>query len=749
MGMLATLRDWFGPVQDPVIVDRAVMQPLDTRASLSGMIPGWSSGRPTWPTDSVLVLTRDGYRKCVTAFACINIIADAVAEATLRVWLDQGAGKRDEIVDHPLRQLLQRPNPTMSEAEFLVSVVRIAGIAGYCVVEKIRSARGNVVQLGILRPDYVKPILRDQKPPDWEYTVPGEKPAILAAEDAVVFTYMDSPYLEVTGDTPLRAIIREAGILNELTDVVKLTLERGGMPQIALVVDPPREGEILLDLTDEDREVIRQQFIAKYTGYHNWAGPAIIEGMRVEKISFNLNELAYTDLRDGIDLEVCRAFRVPPPVVQVMAGLETSYGQLLEQSMKLLQMYTANPLRRRLDGALTRSLLPEFETRPNADLGFDTSDVDALQEDEDQVHTRAREDLRASGLTIDEFRQTTGQVPLNNEIGRSLLIPFNMILTPVDRPLAPPPTATPPEDEPPDDPPDDDEARAYDPAAPRIVTRDGRRYVNERALSPVERRAIAQVVGAHRGAILGLAKVVEPKIAAYLDEQKARVIAALTGERAVTWFAGEEQRRLFIEHREEELATRAIEELDWQHEEDELLRILRAWLDTVGETAFAEAAALLDQEIAWDVANPYITELIDLLGREVTRVTETTRADIERVVIEALTEGTSMPDLAEKLKGLYEETYNGRSMTIARTESQLAYNVASQKAYEASGVVSEAQLHDNSQHSEDYGASDGLSCADRNGLIIPVSRISHHAAAEHPNGTMAVSPIVQPLEAES
>ena len=45
-------------------------------------------------------------------------------------------------------------------------------------------------------------------------------------------------------------------------------------------------------------------------------------------------------------------------------------------------------------------------------------------------------------------------------------------------------------------------------------------------------------------------------------------------------------------------------------------------------------------------------------------------------------------------------------------------------------------------HDEDYGASDGLSCAERNGLIVPLGAVDIHIAAEHPNGTLAIAPVL-------
>src|SRR5690606_36003542 len=163
----------------------------------------------------------------------------------------------------------------------------------------------------------------------------------------------------------------------------------------------------------------------------------------------------------------------------------------------------------------------------------------------------------------------------------------------------------------------------------------------------------------HRASVVRLAELLEPQIAAYLDEQKGRVIKAITGSRSS------------VLTNTRPVNTRAIEELDWDRAADELLRILQAWRDSGGAAAFKEASTLIGQEIAWDVSDPFIAELHRILGHRVRDITETTRSDIERVVTEALTEGTTLPDLAEKLTGLYDETYRGRSMTIARTESQV------------------------------------------------------------------------------
>lgn len=747
MGALAAIRDFVLfrdlPANQPP-VSRALPAVMEQR-SLSGTIPGWKSGTPSWPDDNVMVLTRDGYRKCVTAFACINIIADAVAEATLRAYEDKGSDKRDELRDHPMRQLMQRPNASKSESEFLSLVVRIAAITGYCVVEKVRAGRRNVIELGIMDYRYLRPILVNGAQPDWQYTIPGHEPAILKAEDAIVFTYLDSPLLDqVMGDTPMRAILRQAGILHELTDFVKMLLERGGMPQIVLVVDSANADDGPIErLTEEEIELTRETFRQKYAGYQNWAGPAVIDGMRVEKVGFDLNELAFTALRDGLDLSVCSAFRVPPPLVQVMAGLTTSYGKTLEESMTMLQRFTANPIRARLDGALTRQLLPEFDSRPNVSIEFDTSAVDALQEDEDAIHTRAREDLRSGGVLLDEFRQRIDLEPLGTELGRSLYLPFSVIPTLTDTPLAlPAPTPTPePDPDPDDEDPDSDEARARRAAEPPFVTRQDRRYVNERALHPVELARRAKAADVSRLNQARLANVLGPQVQAFLQGQKERVLEAVTdGARSTIWEVSRHAGGT------ESLTQRAIEQLDWFGEDEELRKVFQAWWHQVGEVSFQATNAELGTDLVWDVSNPSLRQLVDQLGQQIVGINETTRQDVERIVREQLLKGTTIDALAGELEGLFDETYKNRHVTVARTESMYAYGDASALAYQESGMVQEVVIYDNPAHTASYkGAADGLTCAQRNQLVAPVARGPFHIRSDHPNGQAAMAAIVTPL----
>lgn len=72
----------------------------------------------------------------------------------------------------------------------------------------------------------------------------------------------------------------------------------------------------------------------------------------------------------------------------------------------------------------------------------------------------------------------------------------------------------------------------------------------------------------------------------------------------------------------------------------------------------------------------------------------------------------------------------------------VSYGEASVLGFAQSGVVDRAQIFDNAAHTQDYGASDGLSCAERDGLICPLAEMMDHIYADHPNGSAVGSPVL-------
>jgi hypothetical protein len=196
-----------------------------------------------------------------------------------------------------------------------------------------------------------------------------------------------------------------------------------------------------------------------------------------------------------------------------------------------------------------------------------------------------------------------------------------------------------------------------------------------------------------------------------------------------------------------ERSTRAIADLtqiDWTAEDDELDKLIRQLWNLMGDHATDQTNELLglSNELVWDVANPWVREVLGDVATRVTNINETTRNDIATVVNDALAEGTSIPDLSAKLSDLFDITYNGRAETVARTESQVAYNLAQITGYRESGLISEVELLDNAEHGDYAGDGDGLTCAQRAGMIVPLQDAMQHSLGTHPNCQLAMAPVL-------
>jgi HK97 family phage portal protein len=682
---------------------RASVAPLQLREANAALHVSHTVGKPQWPRTNPETYHRDAYKKLTLVFRCVNLIASSLAEAPVRVYRDRD-GDTETLPDHPMRRILSRPNPLMGEAGLIHQVATRMAVFGYGAIEIERSDAAVPVQLWPLRSEWLKPIPRDQDAYDWEYRVPGRGDVTIPADDIIVIPYAATGDGDPRGIGPLEVAVREYGLLNTMQDYLKAFFDGGALPVYGLILDPDA------DLTDDDAAVARQRWIEAI----NSAEPPFLESIKdIKRLSFDYNELAYVDLRDVSEIAICQAFGVPGSLVGQRFAQERNTFSNYAEARKSFYQDTVQKLWARIDDALTRGLLPELDPRGDVHLEFDVSRIDALQEDQQQRRTHLLEEYRSGALSKAEYRQAMGY-PVN-PADDVYMVPFNLIETPVGKPMRDTVYIAPTvEDKPDDD--DDDDARALPAGTER------------RNKLPLERRDAIQQRSIRLYEQAG--RKWAPLIDAYFQRQKDRVLALIPAQRSAA-----------IETRD----AVNIDLIDWDGENEELRDLIERLWSAMGEQAIADAEVLLGSAGAgpgsqWDLANPWVQDIIGHIAGRVQGITATTQGDIQRIVNDALAEGVTMDDLAERLTGLYEETYAGRSMTIARTESQVSYNLAQAQGYGQRGVT-EVELLDNILHTTDPG-SDGLTCAQRNGKIVPLADSQRHVWAEHPRGTLALAPVL-------
>lgn len=363
---------------------------LDMRSTArTQIVANWDLDRAKWTLQTLNHFDNHAYRINTLVFDCVQFISEAAGSAPLKTRYQKEPGQFEWQGDNDLDALLQRPNIGQGGSRFMSLVAMVMCVMGFALIEKERNRAGGVMGLWVMRSDWANPIRRGDGTTDWEYRVPGRDPRILKSEDAIVVTYADTPNQRPTGIGPIEVAFRSVETITALTDFLKKFMDRGAMPLYFAI--PNLEGTWANQWNSPQAvTAFRKQFNSIYGGSDSDESTIISPGIKdIKPLGFNMNELAFGDLRNVNDADVCQAFGIPPQLVGAIVGLQHSTYSNMQEARQQFYEGRMTTMWSRIDDAFSRSLLPEYFDDPRYDLAFDTSDVVALQEDNDKKSLRA------------------------------------------------------------------------------------------------------------------------------------------------------------------------------------------------------------------------------------------------------------------------------------------------------------------------------------------------------------------------
>ena len=388
------------------------------KALTATRVQGWDEGKAAYPEVSFENMAKHGYRKNELIFACISKTANSASQVALRVYDKRS---EQEIPDHPLRQLLERPNSEMAEYDFWSANVIYEDLAGTAYWEKERSAAGRVVGLWPLRPDWIRPIKSSTEFISYyEYEVPGSNTKIpIAKEDVLVFKNFD-PLNMYQGWPPAAVAARIGDVDNSSTDFIKMFWERGGMPAGILKTKQ--------HLQEAQVTAIRKRWRKRYGGSKNWIDPAILDAdAEFQKTGMTFNEMGFEVLDERNEARICMVMDVPPILVGAAVGLKRSTYSNYAEARKAWWQDTVSTMFQHYDDIINSKLVPDFGE--NIECKWDFSQVAAYQEEAEKLWLRYMDALRGGGITVNEFREGVNLPRLQN--GDVLIRTLNQFDVPV------------------------------------------------------------------------------------------------------------------------------------------------------------------------------------------------------------------------------------------------------------------------------------------------------------------------------
>lgn len=309
----------------------------------------------------------DGYLRNGVVQACINVLANTLKEPPCVAV----SAEQEPIYDHPFTRLMQRPNPSMSAADFWQTVATQTLIGGYCVIRKVRTTLGTVGALWPYHAGLVAPYIGESGWLEgWTYNN-GVRTERWDVNDVIVirsdYAHPERPFIAIS---PIVMAGDAVTILNEMETTVLAFMQNGGSP--GWIIKP------LQNPTEEQKAGFIARFRELFTGRGAGRPMFIDKETEVERLSVKLEELDTASVAAQYQAEICGVFRVHPVVAMTFAGLQNSTYSNMESAYREFTNLTRVPTWVAWADALRQGFAQEF---PDVNIQFDLSNIAALKAD--------------------------------------------------------------------------------------------------------------------------------------------------------------------------------------------------------------------------------------------------------------------------------------------------------------------------------------------------------------------------------
>lgn len=343
-----------------------------------------------------------------TVFTCLSVLGTAVSQLPVAVM--QKGDKSFSPVSHYVNDLLEAPNASQSQYEFLYGIVVDLMLYGNCYIQKITTSSGKVVELVPLPASEVETVL----------SMSGKRTFILNKK---VYTEREIIHLRdfVGADAEGLSRVKQTSRLVAIDNAVD-----------ALIADTFVNGTSasgIVSFPDDVEPATAQAFTDAWSRKFGRGGTtrgsvAVIGGGATFQ---QLKPLSPADgdiqsLKEQTTARIGAVFRIPSHMLEIFSGAKYSNVQVRNTAF---YRDSVAPLTTLIEQKLTAGLL----AGTNLTIRFDSSDL--LRGDLQQSTAVAVDAVGSGLLTVDEARALMGYSPMAEE----------------DKPVAPTPT---PQEEAPD-----------------------------------------------------------------------------------------------------------------------------------------------------------------------------------------------------------------------------------------------------------------------------------------------------------
>lgn len=384
----------------------------ETKESATGRVVSYQKvGQPQWMSRRVETFADEGFKRNSVAFSCIDLLSSAAAAVPWVLYNPMD----EEIDQHPLLKLLQKPNPIQGGAGLMQNFYAYFLIAGNAYLEGVGPDNRPPLELYALRPDRMKVVPgQSGMPQAYTYTVGNEKVTYrmndMTGEGPILHLKKFHPLDDWYGLSPMEPAAFAIDQHNEASNWNKSLLQNSARPSGALtyspVISPNTKDPGAGVMSDEQFDRLKRQLAEQYEGSSNSGKPMLLEGgLTWQEMAWNAKDMDWLAGKNLSANEICSVFRVPGQ----MLGLEGSQTFAnYEQARLALYEDAVLPLLNFVSESFNNWFSKKYGEDLN--LSFDEDKIPALAPRREKIFTMV---ASAPFLTNNEKRAAVGYEPVD------------------------------------------------------------------------------------------------------------------------------------------------------------------------------------------------------------------------------------------------------------------------------------------------------------------------------------------------
>jgi len=381
-------------------------QPRQTKSAPMVMYQGTTQGYTN--KQRYEDFAKDGYLQNSVVYRCVNEISQGAASVPFKIFSGD-----EEVENHPIAALLNRPNPLMHRVEYFQALYAQLVMGGNAYAVKTLIA-GRPTELHCLRPDRIRIVASQTMIPQaYEYLINGRvvqrydvdpQTGMSEVKHFKMFHPLDD-YLGLSPVMPAAADIDQHNLSARHNVAL---LNNGARPSGALIFDPKDESGMPVQLSESQRQQILTDLELRFSGERNAGRAMLLEGdFKYVEMGLSPREMDFLQLKNMSARDIALCFGVPGQLVGIPDS--QTYANMSEARLALYEE-TIIPLMKRVESDLNEWLASHYQE--DITITYDYDQISAMTERRRMVYQNVIEAVREGIISRNEARERLDLQPI-------------------------------------------------------------------------------------------------------------------------------------------------------------------------------------------------------------------------------------------------------------------------------------------------------------------------------------------------